>query len=111
MTTTADVIGHHNESIGAGDLDVIMSDYADDARLMTPNGVFNGLDDIRSFFEGFMSSLPPDFIKSMAVDVMSVDGAYGYMTWHAGDVAPLGTDTFHVVDGKIAMQSFAAYMP
>jgi ketosteroid isomerase-like protein len=111
LSTTAEVIGHHNASMGAGDLDAIMSDYASDAVLLTPNGIFNGTKEIQAFFEGFVSSLPEDFIANMVLDVHSVEGEYGYITWHSGDVAPLGTDTFHVVDGKIAMQSFAAYMP
>ena len=46
MTTTADVLGHHMEAMGAGDGEAILSDYADDATLLTPNGVFNGIDDI-----------------------------------------------------------------
>ncbi len=110
-TDTASVLGHHIESMGAGDLDAILSDYADDATLLTPNGVFNGTDEIKAFFEGFMTQLPPEFIEELVIDVNEVDGAYAYITWHSGTAAPLGTDTFHVVDGKIAMQSFAAYMP
>lgn len=110
-TDTAGVLGHHIEAMGAGDLGAILSDYADDATLITPNGVFNGIDEIKAFFEGFMTQLPSDFIENLVPDVNEVDGPYAYITWHSGTVAPLGTDTFHVVDGKIAMQSFAAYMP
>ncbi|MCH8223920.1 MAG: nuclear transport factor 2 family protein [Chloroflexi bacterium] len=111
MTTTADVLAHHIESMGAGDGEAILSDYADDATLLTPNGVFNGISDIKAFFDGFMTQLPPDFITNLVLDVNEVDGEYAYIVWHSGDAAPLGTDTFHIVDGKIAMQSFAAYMP
>jgi len=97
--------------MGAGDLPAILSDYAADATLFTPNGVFNGLDEIKAFFEGFMAQLPPEVIGEMVLDVNEVDGVYAYITWHSGAAVPLGTDTFHVVDGKIAMQSFAVYMP
>jgi len=95
----------------AGDSEAILSDYAADAILLTPNGVFNGIDEIKAFFEGFMTQLPPDFISNLVLDVNEVNGDYAYITWHSGDVAPLGTDTFHIIDGKIVMQSFAAYMP
>jgi len=88
-----------------------LSDYAADATLLTPNGAFNGIDEIPEFFDGFMTQLPPDFIENLELDAKSVDGEYAYIVWHSGDAAPLGTDTFRVVDGKIAMQSFAAYMP
>jgi hypothetical protein len=47
----------------------------------------------------------------MELDVNVTSGEYGYMTWNPGKFTPLGTDTYHVVDGKFVMQSFAAYMP
>lgn len=111
MTTTAEVLGHHMEALGAGDGAAILSDYAADATLLTPNGVFSGTDEIKAFFDGFMTSLPPDFIANIELEASEIDGEYAYVVWHSSEVAPLGTDTFHVVDGKIAMQSFAAYMP
>jgi len=111
LSTTSDVLTHHIESMGADDGEAILSDYAADATLPTPNGVFNGTDEIKAFFDGFMTQLPPDFISDMVLDVNEVDGEYAYITWYSGDVAPLGTDTFHIVDGKIVMQSFAVYMP
>jgi len=111
LTTTADVLEHHIEAMGAGDGEAILSDYAAAATLLTPNGVFNGLDEIGAFFGGFKTQLPPDFVANMELDAKSVDGEYPYIVWHSGDASPLGTDTFRIVDGKIAMQSFAAYMP
>ena len=97
--------------MAAGDGEAILSDYAADATLLTLNGVFNGIDEIAAFFDGFMTQLPPDFIANLELDAKSVDVEYAYNVWHSGDAAPLGTDTFRVVDDKIAMQSFAAYMP
>jgi hypothetical protein len=111
LTTTADVLTHHSESMAAGDGAAILSDYADDAILLTPNGAFKGIDQIKAFFDGFMTNLPPDFIKNIELDATEVEGEYAYIVWHSGDVSPLGTDTFRIVDGKIVMQSFAAYMP
>lgn len=111
MATTADVIAHHLESIGAGDLEGLLGDYAPNAVLITPNGTFTGADELKAFFEGFIASLPEGFVDNMVVDVNATAGEYGYLTWHSGEVAPLGTDTFHVVDGKFVMQTFAAYMP
>lgn len=40
-----------------------------------------------------------------------IQGEYADIVWDLGDIAQPGTDTFHVVDGKIAVQSFAVYMP
>jgi hypothetical protein len=57
------------------------------------------------------SQLTPEFMENFSVDSQEVDGDFAYVVWHSGTAAPLGTDTFHIIDGKIAMQSFAAYMP
>ena len=111
MRTTAEVVGHHLESMVGGDLEGLLSDYASDAVVITPSGTLHGTEEIKNFFIGFISSLPDGFIANMELDVNVADGEYGYIIWHSGDAAPLGTDTFHVVDGKFVMQTFAAYMP
>ncbi|MBT3996268.1 MAG: nuclear transport factor 2 family protein [Chloroflexi bacterium] len=111
MRSTAEVIGHHIESMAAGDLNGLLSDYSDDAVVLTPNGNFSGPHEIKAFFEGFIASLPEGFVAAMELEVNVTSGEYGYMTWNAGQFTPLGTDTYHVVDGKFVMQSFAAYMP
>mgnify|MGYP001272481106 CR=1 FL=1 len=42
---------------------------------------------------------------------MEVSGDIGYVLWHSSNVGAdvkLGTDTFRIRDGKIAVQTFAA---
>ena len=39
------------------------------------------------------------------------EGEIAYIVWTAGDLAPLGTDTFVIRDGKIVVQTFAAHVP
>ncbi len=111
MTTITDVFNHHFSSILAKDLDGIVEDYASDATLFTPTAVMQGADAIREFMTGFMELLTPEFMSEFKLDSQEIDGEYAYITWNVGAAAPLGTDTFHIVDGKIVMQSFAAYMP
>jgi ketosteroid isomerase-like protein len=48
--TTNEVLTHHARAMIAGDLDEIVSDYADDARFITADGVLRGKDGVR---EGF----------------------------------------------------------
>lgn len=69
MTSTADVVQHHLEALAGGDLPGVISDYASDATLFTPNVTFKGTDEIQAFFEGFVASLPEDFIANLEVDV------------------------------------------
>ena|SRR3712207_1888524 len=40
--TAQEVFQHHAEALGAEDIDAIVSDYADDAIFMTPEGVLRG---------------------------------------------------------------------
>ena len=44
VATTTDVLEHHLQCFGAGDLDGILSDYAEDAVLFTPDGPLIGID-------------------------------------------------------------------
>jgi ketosteroid isomerase-like protein len=45
--TPEEVFQHHAVPLGAGDLDEIVADYADDAVFITPAGIRRGKDGIR----------------------------------------------------------------
>jgi len=50
MASTKDVLDHHLKCFGEGDLKGILSDYAPDAVLFTPDGPLKGVDAIAPFF-------------------------------------------------------------
>jgi ketosteroid isomerase-like protein len=105
------VLNHHLESFGAGDVDETMKDYTDGSVLITPDGTLTGLDDIRAAFAGFYSGLFKPGTYEFTMDRMEVAGDVAYIVWHSvneGVEVTLGTDTFVVRDGKIAVQTFAA---
>lgn len=107
--STADVIGHHLASFGAGDLDGLMEDYTADSVLMTPNGVLRGPDAIRELFAGMIAEFgkPGSSFEMLRHDV---EGEACFLLWTAetaDNAYELATDTFVVRDGKIALQSFA----
>ncbi len=52
--STESVLAHHLESLGAGDVDAILSDYTDDSVLFTPDGSLRGRDAIRPLFQGLV---------------------------------------------------------
>jgi SnoaL-like domain len=56
--TPQEVFQHHAEALGAEDIDAIVSDYADDAIFITPEGVLRGKDGVRGAFEMLTSELP-----------------------------------------------------
>ena len=109
MSSTQEVINRHLRSFGEQDLRGILSDYAPHAVLFTPAGPLRGVDAINAFFQMLLA----EFGKPGATFSLihqSVEGDYGYILWTAetaDNVYGLGTDTFVVRDGKIAVQSFA----
>ena len=110
MASTSDVLEHHIKCFGEGDLDGILSDYAPEAVLFTPDGTLTGIDEIRPFFQAMLAEFgKPGTAFSMKV--RSVVSDYSYVIWTAetaDNVYELGTDTLVVRDGKILAQAFAA---
>ena len=108
MASTKDVVGRHLEFFGKGDLKGILSDYAPNAVLLTPDGPLRGADAIRPLFEAIVAEFgKPGATFSMKQQ--SVEGDCAYILWTAetaDNVYELGTDTFVVQDGKIVAQSF-----
>ncbi len=56
--TPQEVFAHHVEALGAGDLDEIVADYAEDAVFIWPAGVLRGLGGIRTAFTQLLSDVP-----------------------------------------------------
>jgi ketosteroid isomerase-like protein len=108
MASTKDVLDHHLKCFGDGDLKGILSDYAPEAVLFTPDGPLRGADAMRSLFQAMIA----EFGKpgaAFSLKRQSVEGDYAYILWTAetaDNVYEVGTDTFVVRDGKIAAQSF-----
>ena len=107
---TEKVLDHHLKAFGDRDIAAILEDYTEDSVLLTPNGPVKGQKELQPVFEAFFA----DFAKPGAVFEMKqriIEGEVAYIVWTAetaDNVYELGTDTFIVKDGKIAVQSFAA---
>jgi ketosteroid isomerase-like protein len=107
--STQEVLTHHLDSFGKGDLDGIMADYTAASRLFTPNGLLRGPEAIRALFV----TLFAEFAKpGMSFEMLrqDVDGDTAFIVWKAETADnryELGTDTFLVKDGKIVTQTFA----
>jgi len=112
MTSTREILNHHLHCFDAGDLDGILSDYAPDAVLFTPQGLLKGPAAIRPFFQTLLAEFgQPGTTFSMLHE--SVEGDYVYVIWTAetaDNVYEFATDTIVVRNGRIAAQSFAAKM-
>lgn len=109
MSSTQEVLDHHLECFGRGDLDGILADYSSTAVMFTPEGPLTGPANIRPLFQAIFT----EFGKpgaSFSMKQRSVDGDYAYILWSAetaDNVYEMGTDTFVVRNGQIIAHSFA----
>ena len=106
---TEATLSHHLQAFAEGDLNAILSDYVEESVLYTPDGPTRGLSQIRGFFSGVLENAPPGFMENFEMVRQDVAGELAYIVWKSGSVVPLGTDTFIVRNGKIVVQTFAAY--
>ncbi len=109
MSTQA-VLDHHLAAFGAGDTDEILRDYTDESVLISPDGPLRVRAALRAAFSGFFSGLFAPGTFDFVMDASHIEGDVAYILWHAdcaSAVVALGTDTFVVRDGKIAVQTFA----
>ncbi len=103
--TPEEVFAHHAQSLGAGDLDAIVADYADDAFLITPAAVMRGRDGVRAVFTQLLSDVP-DAAWDLKTQIYEDDVLF--LEWAADAAATRvedGIDTFVFRDGLIRVQT------
>jgi ketosteroid isomerase-like protein len=103
--TPQEIFEHHITAIGAGDVDAILEDYAEDAVLITPQGTVRGRPAIRETFTGLLGQLP-----DAAWDVYTriYEGDVLFIEWSAtGEKARIqdGIDTFVFRGDAIRVQT------
>ena len=104
--TPEEVFAHHGSTLGAGDLEGILDDYADDAILVVNSEIHRGREGARQVFTQLLSDVPEaewDLSTIFADDVL-------YLEWSAvaagvGRRVDDGIDTFVFRDGKIWVQT------
>ncbi|MAI10126.1 MAG: polyketide cyclase [Rhodospirillaceae bacterium] len=112
MTSTEIILDHHLDCFSKGDLKGLLSDYTENTVLETPTGQITGLKTLRKVF----ASLVTEFGKGESTFNMarrSVSGNHAFIFWRArteDNEYHVGTDTFYIVDGKIAYQTFAGHI-
>ena len=103
--TPEEIFQHHAEALGAGDLDQIVADYADDAVFITPAGVRRGQDGIRAAFTQLLADVP-DAAWDLKTQIYEDDVLF--LEWAAdaaGTFVEDGIDTFVFRDGQIRVQT------
>jgi ketosteroid isomerase-like protein len=109
--TTQELIDLHVTRFGSGDLEGLVSEYHDDAVVITPFGALVGKAAVRPLLAGMLEefSLPG---VSFTLTAKIVQGDVAYLTWRAETPRTsyhLGSDTIVFRDGKIAVQTAALH--
>jgi len=110
--TTEEVLNHHLESFGKGDVDALMEDYTEESIVMTPTDTLKGVDAIRGLLEALTTKMLPPGCNFEMIKVEVIDEV-GYVFWNAESDTykfTAATDTFLVKEGKISVQTFAAHI-
>ena len=103
--TPQEIFGHHAEVLIAGDIDGIVSDYAEDAVFITPAGVKQGRDGVREGFVKLLEDLPS---AQWNVPTQIFEDDVLFIEWTADSErtkADDGVDTFVFRDGLIGVQT------
>ncbi len=107
---TTEILDRQNLYFVKGDVDELMKDFSEQAKVFTPDGVLEGFDSIKNFYtEVIENFFPPG--SDFKISRQEVRGPIAYIVWSAESENyrfPLGTDTFFIKDGKIIAQTFAA---
>ncbi len=106
----ARLLDHHVNSLLNGNVAEILSDYSESSLVYTPEGPVQGLKNLENLFVGFLATVPSAVLQKLKILRQDIFDGTAYILWQAGDEIPLGTDTYIIRDGKIAVQSFAAYL-
>lgn len=92
-------------ALGAGDLDQIAADYADDAVFITPARVVRGKDGIRATFAQLLAEIP-EAAWDLKTQIYEDDVLFLEWAVHAAPAfVEDGIDTFVFRDGLIRVQT------
>jgi ketosteroid isomerase-like protein len=103
--TPQEVFAHHAQALGAGDLEEIVADYAEDAVFISPAGVLHGLGGIRTAFTQLLADVPN---AGWTLKTQIYEGDVLFLEWAAdagATYADDGIDTFVFADGLIRVQT------
>ena len=106
---TKAIVEHHLAAFGAADMKEVMADYTEASVIVTQNGELRGM----AAVQGLFAALFAEFAKpgaSFELKQLSTANNVGYIVWSAetaDNVYELGTDTYVIENGKIAVQTLA----
>lgn len=105
--TPQEIFQHHVEALITGDLDALISDYAEGALVITPASEYHGRVAIRELYDDLSQALPQLSVE--ADSAVFADNAL-LLRWRADsalNTVPDGVDTFVFDAGRIQLQTIS----
>jgi hypothetical protein len=107
--TTLAVFQHHSKALGENNLDEIMADYTEESIVITPEGTYSGLAEIRKAFVELVKAFPSKGSTFQVIKTALKNDVF-YIAWSAKTPVveyTFATDSFIIQGGKILRQTFA----
>jgi hypothetical protein len=82
VRTTKEVLDHHLRAFGAGDLDAMLSDYATNAIMFTPDGSVRVREAMTPVFKDFIAEFGKPDLK-FEINRQLIEGEYASILWNA----------------------------
>jgi len=95
------IYDHQIEYLEAGDLDGLLSQYADDAKLVRFDRTISGKEDLREFFAGYLAAIAPFKLVSTDKYTQTDDAIFFEATVSAGGNEVKVYDVFMLEGGLI----------
>lgn len=111
------IFERHVAAFTAGNLDAVMNDFGPQSLVITGDGVYEGLEQIRTLYGGLLAefgNIARGDSPGLSVDALHVRRDMIFIAWHAESLHnffPYGTDTFICEGDKFARQSIAYSTP
>lgn len=105
--TPQEIFQRHVTALSLGDFDSLVSDYAEDALIVTTTGEYRGRDAIRGLFEELAKALPE---LSLSAEAAVFADNLLLLQWRADstlNTVPDGVDTFVFDAGRIQAQTIS----
>jgi hypothetical protein len=103
----------HVAAFYSGNLEAVIDDFTEQSIVITPEGVFEGLDRIRGLYRALLAEfgvIDRGDSPGLTVDTRHVRHDTLFIAWHAvskNHLYPFGTDTFVCHDGKVVRQTIS----
>lgn len=112
-----EVFKRHVAAFTSGNLDAVMNDFGEHSIVITPDGVFEGPEQIRELYGSLLEEfgvIDKGDSPGLTFDALHVRHDTIFIAWHAESmhsVFPFGTDTFICSGDKFERQSIAFSAP